>query len=197
MDVPAAVSNTRARAGRPTGEAGRRTSLQGKVRRLARVGLAFQLVLVVLVLATSVLVAEDGLQAAKIRETEDTAANLLSSMADQQTGLLTYLKPAQPDSLLLYFAGKVHAESALADLRADTRGTSDAALVVKVEAALRKWQSWAETLHAQQQPITDPIVTADGSHLFALFVAVQHQLVTSLDAPARAAGDRTVLSTEA
>src|SRR5437870_7490865 len=197
MEVHGAVSNGRARAGRDAGAVGRRTPLQPRITRLARVGLAFQLVLVLLVVVTAILVAEDGLKAAKVRETEDTAANRLSSMADQQTGLLTYLKPAQPDSLLLYSAGKVHAESALADLRAGTRGTGDAALVAKVEAAVRKWQSWAEALHAQQQPITDPIVTADGSHLFALFVAVQHQLVNSLDVQARAAGDRILLSTEA
>src|SRR2546429_5633114 len=102
MDVPAVVSNTRGRAGRIAGGARRRTSLQGRISRLAGIGLVFQVVLVVLVLVTAVLVAEDGIHAAKVRETEDTAANLLSSMADQQTGLLTYLKPAQPDSLLLY-----------------------------------------------------------------------------------------------
>jgi PAS domain S-box-containing protein len=199
MEVAAAVSNVRAGASRITGalRRGRRTSLQRRISRLARVGLAFQLVLVVLVVATAVLTAEDGIHAAGIRETEDVAANLLSAMADQQTALLTYLKPAQPDSLLLYGSGKVRTEAALAHLRADTRGTRDAALMARVEAAVRVWQRWAEDLHAQQQPITDPVVTAEGSHLFALFAGIQHQLVTSLDVQARQAGDRILVSTEA
>ena len=196
MEVHGAVSDGRARAGRDAGAVGRRTPLQPRITRLARVGLAFQLVLVLLVVVTAILVAEDGLKAAKVRETEDTAANLLSSMADQQTGLLTYLKPAQPDSLLLYSAGRVRTDATLADLREDARGTPDAALVTQVEAAVRKWQRWAENLHAQQQPITDPVVTAEGSHMFALFIGVQHQLVTSLDRQARQAGDRILLSTE-
>jgi PAS domain S-box-containing protein len=176
---------------------GRRTSLRRRITVLARVGLALQLLLVVLVVATAVLAAQDGVRAAGIRETEDVAANLHSEVADQQTGLLTYLKPAQPDSLLLYAAGRVQTKAALAELRDDTRGTRDAALMARVEAAVRNWQRWAENLHAQQQPITDRVVIAEGSHLFALFIGVQHQLVTSLDAQARQAADRILLSTEA
>src|SRR5258708_39930695 len=127
MDVPAQVS----RAGRIIGASrgGRRPSLRRRITWLARVGLVLQLVLVVLVLATGILVTEDGLQAVAIRDTEDVAANLLSSMADQQTGLLTYLKPAQPDSLLLYTAGKAETETALARLQSDTRATVDTGLL--------------------------------------------------------------------
>src|SRR5256714_957018 len=169
MEAPPAVSNRSTRTARIAGamRGGRRTSLRRRITVLARVGLALQLLLVVLVVATAVLAAQDGVRAAGIRETEDVAANLLSSVADQQTGLLTYLKPAQPDSLLLYAAGRVQTKAALAELRDDTRGTRDAALMARVEAAVRNWQRWAENLHAQQQPITDRVVIAEGSHLSA------------------------------
>jgi PAS domain S-box-containing protein len=193
------VSNGGARASRVIGawRGGRRISLRRRITSLARVGLGFQLVLVVLVLVTAAVVREDGLRAVRIRTTEDVAASLLTSMADQQTGLLTYLKPAQPDSLLLYSAGKAETETSLATLRADTSGTADAGLESQVEATVRDWQRWADDLHGRQQPVTDQIVIAEGSHLFALFVGAQDQLLTSLDGEARQAGDRIVLSTEA
>jgi PAS domain S-box-containing protein len=173
----------------------RRTSLKGRITRLARVGLAFQLVMVVLVVATSALVDQDGHHAATTRGTEVAASNLLAAMADQQTGLLTYLKPAQPDSLLLYTAGQVQTETSLAGLRTGTRGTADAGQEAVVEAAVRSWQRWADNLHGQQQPIDDPIVTAEGRHLFALFIAAQNQLVTRLDTESRQAGERIRSST--
>src|ERR1700730_10025187 len=199
MQVPAPVSNGNAGAGRITGapRGGRRPSLQRRITSLALVGLALQLVLVVLVLVTGVLVREDGLHAVDIRGTEEMASKLLTSMTDQQTGLLTYLKPAQPDSLLLYTTGRAETQTALETLRAGTAGTADAGLERQVEAAVPSWQRWAEDLHARQQPVTDPIVIAEGSHLFALFVGAQHQLLTSLDGQARRAGDRIVVSTEA
>src|ERR1700730_887759 len=137
MEVAAAVSKGGARASRivVAWRGGRRISLRRRITSLARVGLAFQLVLVVLVLVTAAVVRDDGLRAVQIRTTEDVAANLLSSMADQQTGLLTYLKPAQPDSLLLYSAGQVQTETSLAGLRTGTRGTADAGQEAVVEAA--------------------------------------------------------------
>jgi PAS domain S-box-containing protein len=199
MQAPAKLSNGGAGAGPITGasRAGRRPSLRRRITSLALVGLALQLVLVVLVLVTAVLVREDGLHAVDIRLTEDVASNLLTSMADQQTGLLTYLKPAQPDSLLLYATGKAETETALATLRTGTAGTADAGLEKQVEAAVGSWQRWADDLRVKQQPVTDPIVIAEGSHLFALFVGAQHELLTSLDAEAQRAEDRIVLSTEA
>jgi PAS domain S-box-containing protein len=159
------------------------------------VGLGLQLLLMVLVVATAVRATQDGLHATDIRGAEDAAAHLLSSMADQQTGLLTYLKPAQPDSLLLYSAGRAETQASLASLRAHTGGSADAGREARLEAAVRDWQRWAEDLYAQQRPITDPVVIAYGSHLFALFVDAQHQLVTSFEVESRQAQDQITSST--
>ena len=119
---------TPARDETTTRAGGRQSALERGLLRLARVGLVLQLVLVILVVITSFQVGGDGLRATHTREAEDAAANILAAMADQQTGLLTYLKPAQPDSLLLYATGKVQTRLTLASLRADTNGTADAGL---------------------------------------------------------------------
>ena len=102
------MSNGRVPAGDAAGASplARRTSLRRGITRIARVGLALQALLAILVVVTAALATQDEVHAAAIRDAEDATADLLSSMADQQTGLLTYLKPAQPDSLLLYAAGR-------------------------------------------------------------------------------------------
>ena len=149
---------TPARDETTTRAGGRQSALERGLLRLARVGLVLQLVLIILVVITAFQVGGDGLRATNTREAEDAAANILAAMADQQTGLLTYLKPAQPDSLLLYATGKVQTRLTLASLRADTNGTADAGLETQVEATVRDWENWADALHSQQQPITDPVV---------------------------------------
>src|SRR5437879_12333580 len=110
---------TPARDETTTGAGGRQSALERGLLRLARVGLVLQLVLIILVVITAFQVGGDGLRATNTREAEDAAASILAAMADQQTGLLTYLKPAQPDSLLLYATGKVQTRLTLASLRAD------------------------------------------------------------------------------
>jgi CHASE3 domain sensor protein len=108
---------------------------------MALLGLGVQLLVAVLVLASAVRVGVDGLHAVATRDAEVSAANLLAGMADQQTGLLTYMKPAQPDSLLLYTNGQNETERSLKSLRAATAGTRDARQEELLEAAVGDWQS--------------------------------------------------------
>src|SRR5436190_17618261 len=173
----------------------RRRSLEGRITGLARVGLGLQPLLVALVLGSALLVASDGLHAAAVRDSEVAAADLLAGMADQQTGLLTYLEPAQPDSLLLYTTGQVEVTTSLAKLHAGTAGTPHAAREAALEAAVQGWQRWADAQRVLQQPVTDPVVTTEGRQLFGLFTAAQQELVRGLDAESQQTGDRIRIST--
>jgi PAS domain S-box-containing protein len=169
--------------------------VQRRITGLAKLGLAVQLQLVVLVLMSAVLVAGDSGRALTLRATEDAAADLLTGMADQQTGLLTYLKLAQPDSLLLYGVGQAQVGSALARLRSGTRGTADSAAEARVESAVRDWERWAEGQHMLQQPITEPAVAAAGRALFDRFAAARRDLSASLVVASQRAEDRIRLTT--
>jgi PAS domain S-box-containing protein len=172
-----------------------RSSLQRGVSRLGLVGLGLQLLVGVLVLASAVRVGVDGMRAVSARDAEVSAANLLAGMADQQTGLLTYMKPAQPDSLLLYTRGQEETQSSLDGLRAATAGTAEAGREVRLESAVRAWQGWADQLRASSVaavvPVTDPAAIAEGRRLFSAFAADQQELVTRLEAVARAAAGDT------
>src|SRR5437016_13979504 len=83
-----------------------RSSLEARVSRLARVGLELLALLILLVVGSAAVVTTDSVHAVARRNDEIAAGNLVAGMADQQTGLLTYLQPAQPDSSLLYTEGR-------------------------------------------------------------------------------------------
>ena len=168
----------------------RRSSLERGITRRAGIGLGLQVLLVLLVVGSTVPVALAGIDAVAVRHTEVAAANLLAAMADQQTGLLTLLKPTQPDSSTLYPSGRERTEAALAALRTGAAGTADARQVGRVETTVRNWERWAEAQYARHEPLTDPDVKAEGRHLFGTFSAAQRELVGSLDAEARQAADR-------
>jgi PAS domain S-box-containing protein len=168
--------------------AGRRSPLERAISRLALAGLGVQVLVVVMILASAARVGIEGHRAVTARNAEVAAADLLAGMADQQTGLLTYMKPAQPDSLLLYTLGQQETERSLASLRADTDGTAEAGLSGRVESSVRAWQTWAEELRAQSVaavvPVTNPVAIATGRRLFATFATSQQDLVARLDARA-------------
>lgn len=191
----AGTATTALRPGRTGAPGGRRSALRRGVTRLARLGFVAQLQLVVLVLVCAALVAEDSSHAFAVRRAEVAAADLIAAMADQQTGLLTYLKVVQPDSLVLYAEGSVRGDEALAGIRSGTARTPDAAAAARVEAAVRRWRAWAEALHAQQRPLTDPIDIAEGRHLFGEFTAELNALELDLEAESSQANDRIVRST--
>jgi PAS domain S-box-containing protein len=168
--------------------------LARRVAALARVGLGLLVLLTVLVLASAWRVAVDGDRAVSARQAEAAAADLLAGMADQQTGLVTYLRPAQPDSLLLYPLGREKADGALAALRRSTAGTRDAAQEARVEGAVAGWQRWADDVRARSVaaglPVTDPVDTARGRQLFAVFAAERARLAGTLDGESAEASGR-------
>lgn len=181
---------------RRPGRTGRRGgTVRGRIGRLAHLGVAVQLQLVVLVVTCAVLVAQDSSHALEVRGAQVAAADLRAGMADQQTGLLTYLKVVQPDSLVLYAEGSAQVESALSRLRSGTAATPDAGSAAQVGAAVRNWQRWAKGLHDQQRPVTDTVDIAQGRHLFGVFVGALHDLGLQLDAESARSGARIWRST--
>src|SRR5207249_1155141 len=175
------------------------SSLEARVSRLARVGLELLVLLIVLVVATAAVVTTDSVHAVARRNDEIAAGNLVAGMADQQTGLVTYLQPTLPDSSLLYTKGRRKTESSLATLREGTAGTADAAAEERVEASVEAWQRWADAQRsrsvAAHRPITDPVVIDEGRHLFSSFRIAQQELVDRLRAESSAADPRIRLST--
>jgi PAS domain S-box-containing protein len=155
---------------------------------------------IVLVVGSASMVAVGQVRAIQARDTEVAAANLLAGMADEQTGLLTYLKPAQPDSLLLYSQGQDETRKALDSLHMGTSGTPEAGLEARVESAVRAWQRWADHLRAQSVaaslPVTDPAEIAEGKRLFGDFAAAQRDLASRMDVLSRNAAGAIQVSTE-
>src|SRR5256885_6159465 len=120
------------------------SSLEARVSRLARVGMELLVVLILLVVATAAVVTTDSVHAVARRNDEIAAGNLVAAMADQQTGLLTYLQPTQPDSPFLYMDGRRETRRSLIELRAGTAGTANAEAEGRVEAAVGAWEQWAD-----------------------------------------------------
>jgi PAS domain S-box-containing protein len=120
-------------------------------------------------------------------------------MADQQTGLLTYLRMTPPDSPFLYTEGRRDVHRSVAELRAATAGMEDAAAEARVEGAVRDWQMWADDRLsrsvAARRPVADPTVIADDRRLFAAFTTAQQELAGRLRAESTMAGARSRLST--
>src|SRR5207249_6115534 len=170
------------------------SSLEARVSRLARVGLELLVLLIVLVVASAAVVTTDSVRAVSRRNDEIAAGNLVAGMADQQTGLLTYLQPTLPDSSFLYVDGRRVTERSLSDLRAGTAGTADSEAEDRLEAAVAAWQRWADALRtgsvAAHAPITDPVVIDEGRHLFSDFTIAQRDLVDRLRAESSAADPR-------
>jgi PAS domain S-box-containing protein len=178
---------------------GRASPLERSVSRLAAAGLGVQALVIVMILASAARVGIEAQRAVTARSAEVAAADLLAGMADQQTGLLTYMKPAQPDSLLLYTLGQQRTERSLASLRADTTGTAEAGLAHRAESSVRDWQAWAEALRglsvAAVVPVTDPAAITTGRRLFAAFASSQQELVARLDERSTAGAALTGVAT--
>jgi PAS domain S-box-containing protein len=176
------------------------SSLERRISKLAWACLAVQAAFIVVVGASGFRVAVGQVRAIQARDTEVAAANLLAGMADEQTGLLTYLKPAQPDSLLLYSHGRDETRAALDALHRGTSGTAEAALDARVGAAVAAWQRWADHLRARSVaaslPVTDPAEIAEGKRLFGDFSAAQRDLASRLDVLSRYAAVAIQVSTE-
>jgi PAS domain S-box-containing protein len=155
--------------------------------------------LIVLVVASAAVVTTDSVHAVARRNDEIAAGNLEAGMADQQTGLLTYLQPSLPDSPALYAAGRREAERSLTELRASTSGTADTGAEEQVEAAVGAWQRWADAQRswslAAHAPITDPVVIDQGRFLFSAFTIAQQTLVDRLRAESSVADPRIRVST--
>ena len=175
------------------------SSLEARVSRLARVGLELLVLLIVLVVASAAVVTTDSVHAVARRNDEIAAGNLVAGMADQQTGLLTYLQPTLPDSSFLYLDGRRVTERSLVELRAGTAGTADSGAERRVEAAVGAWQRWADAQRIRSVtahvPIADPVVIDEGRHLFSDFTIAQQELVDRFRAESSAADPRIRLST--
>jgi hypothetical protein len=163
------------------------------VAGLARTGLGLLALMVALVVVGAAPAAVDGDAAQSVRDGQVAAANLLAGMADQQTGLITDLQPAPPGSPPLDTQGRQETDDSLAALRQATAGTAGAAQEVRVESAVRDWQTWADDVRARSAGgglrVIDPAVTAEGRRCFAVFAGEHALLVGRLETgPAPAAG---------
>src|SRR5438105_2837451 len=175
------------------------SSLEARVSRLARVGLELLALMLLLVAGSAAVVTTDSVHAAARRNDEIAAGNLVAGMADQQTGLLTYLQTAVPDSSALYTEGRRMTQLSLLQLRADTAGTTDSGAEKRVEAAVAAWERWADAERresvAAQSPITDPVVVDEGRSLFSAFTIAQQELIDRLRTESSAADPRIRAST--
>jgi PAS domain S-box-containing protein len=184
-------------ASRAVARPSRSTSLRRRINRLLVVGLGLQLALVLLAMGTATLAAVDGLRAVAALGGEAAAARLMAGMADQQSGLLTYVDSADPASLVLYGEGQQATVSALAALRSATTGRAEAAQAAALEPGVQAWERWAEGMRQRVEsagtPVTDPRATDEGRRLFASFRAAQQALVSRLDTTS--SGDLTVAAT--
>jgi PAS domain S-box-containing protein len=167
-----------------------RTLRQAILTRLL-LGVSAQALLLVLVALGLATVAGDNGKLTALSGEGSSLSDLEHSMLEQRAELYDYLASGSPGLLTQYTASRQETETSLTALREHAKGTPDAAQVGQIEAGVRSWESWAESLR-QKGPAAGPAVRSasvahEDAQLFDTFHAPLETLKGKLTAASNAA----------